>query len=102
MLEYAAAWDGHAQREILGNVKRRSARYVMGDYGRTNSVSSLLQTLLWITLEKADPSENIYSTTAGDITPYKRISIQDDTSATYDPTPTFSSPEPSTDWKTSS
>ena len=54
VLEYSSsAWAPYTQRDIQSIVQRRAARFVMGDYGRTSSVSNmLLNTLQWDTLHQ--------------------------------------------------
>ena len=54
LLEYAAAvWDPHYQIDIqlLEKIQRRAARWVLHDYSRYSSVTSMLQHLNWPTLE---------------------------------------------------
>lgn len=54
-MEYAAAvWDPHHVGDIqeLEKVQRRAARWVLNDYGRYNSVTSMLGHLGWDTLQK--------------------------------------------------
>jgi len=54
-MEYAAAvWDPHQVGDIqeLEKVQRRAARWVMNDYGRYNSVTTMIQHLDWDTLKK--------------------------------------------------
>ena len=53
-LEYAAAvWDPYYQIDIqlLEKIQRRAARWVLHDYNRYSSVTSMLQHLNWPTLE---------------------------------------------------
>jgi len=53
-MEYAASvWDPYQQIDIqaIEKVQRRAARWVMSDYNRTSSVSNMLETLNWPTLE---------------------------------------------------
>ena len=53
-LEYASCtWSPHTAANItkLEQVQRRSARFVMGDYSWHNSVTPMLQTLGWESLE---------------------------------------------------
>lgn len=53
-LEYASTvWSPHQRNLIdkLEMVQRRAARYVMNDYSRASSVTSMLQALSWDTLE---------------------------------------------------
>ena len=55
ILEYAApVWDPHSAKHInqLEMVQRRSARYVMHEYRRESSVTSMLQQLQWDSLQK--------------------------------------------------
>ena len=54
-LEYAAtAWAPHTIVNIqrLESVQRRAARFAMGDWRRTSSVTSMLSVLGWETLEE--------------------------------------------------
>ena len=53
-VEFAASsWDPHTQRNIkkLEQVQRSSARFVMGDFRRTSSVTPMLTHLDWTPLE---------------------------------------------------
>ncbi len=53
-LEYASpVWPPHSQRNInkVEAVQRWSANYVMKDYSRFNSVTTMLQELEWYALE---------------------------------------------------
>ena len=53
-MEYASCvWSPHTASNIhrLERVQRRSARYVMGDYSWYNSVTPMLNTLGWESLE---------------------------------------------------
>ena len=53
-LEYASdVWDPHQTGDIaeLEKVQRRAARWVMNDYGRLSSVTSMLNQLSWPTLQ---------------------------------------------------
>ena len=53
-LEYASnVWDPHHQNEKdkLEKIQRRAARFVLGDYRTTNSVTTMLNTLKWPLLE---------------------------------------------------
>ena len=55
LVEYAsAAWDPHTRRnsDRVERVQRGAARYVMGDYSRKSSVTSMLQHLQWPTLQQ--------------------------------------------------
>jgi hypothetical protein len=55
ILEYAGVvWDPHTQRNIakLEAVQRRAARFAVGDYGQTSSVTGMLDELGWPTLEQ--------------------------------------------------
>ena len=55
ILEYACTiWSPYHEQNIykLEMVQRRAARFVMNDYNRTASVSKMLHTLQWHTLEK--------------------------------------------------
>ena len=55
IMEYASCvWDLHTQRNInkLEMVQRRAARFVMGDYSRTSSVTAVLAVLEWNTLQQ--------------------------------------------------
>ena len=54
MLEYAsAAWDPHLQKDIasLEKVQRKAARFCLGNYTPTASVTGMLHELQWPTLE---------------------------------------------------
>ena len=54
ILDYASPiWDPHLKKDIhaLERVNRRAARYVIDDYHRLSSVSSMLRSLGWSTLE---------------------------------------------------
>ena len=54
ILDYASPiWDPHLKKDIhaLERVNRRAARYVIGDHHRLSSVSGMLQSLGWSTLE---------------------------------------------------
>ena len=53
-LEYASdVWDPHQVGDImeLEKVQRRAARWVLNDYDRLSSVTSMLDQLLWSTLQ---------------------------------------------------
>ena len=53
-LEYASdVWDPHQTGDIveLEKIQRRAARWVMNDYGRLSSVTSMLNQLSWPTLQ---------------------------------------------------
>ena len=53
-LEYASdVWDPYHVEDIveLEKVQRRAARWVMNDYGRYSSVTSMLEQLSWPTLQ---------------------------------------------------
>ena len=53
-LEYAScAWNPHIQRDvnIVENIQRQGARFVLHDYSRESSVTSMLSTLHWDTLQ---------------------------------------------------
>ena len=55
ILEYASAvWDPHAESDIyrLEMVQRRYARYTCNDFGRTGSVTAMLQQIGWETLQE--------------------------------------------------
>ena len=55
ILEYAAAaWSPHTKKciERLEGVQRKAARFVMNDWNRTSSVTTMLSTLGWDTLEE--------------------------------------------------
>ena len=55
ILEYAAIiWDPHTQSniQILERVQRRAARYVMNDYDRGSSVSTMISQLGWSSLQQ--------------------------------------------------
>ncbi|XP_072028158.1 uncharacterized protein [Amphiura filiformis] len=54
-VEYAAtSWDSHTQRNTskLEQVQRSSARYVMSDYSKYSSVSTMLKHLGWTSLQE--------------------------------------------------
>ena len=54
ILDYASPiWDTHLKKDIhaLERVNPRAARYVIGDYHRLSSVSGMLGSLGWSTLE---------------------------------------------------
>ena len=54
-MEYAATvWSPHTKRDIsnLERVQRSAARYVMNDYSYYSSVSAMLDSLKWPTLDK--------------------------------------------------
>ena len=54
-LEYAAAaWAPHTRLNVqrLESVQRRAARFAVGDWRRTSSVTAMLSTLGWETLEE--------------------------------------------------
>ena len=54
VLEYACCvWDPHLVKDIkhLEAVQRRAARFVSADYGRYSSVTAMLNTLQWISLQ---------------------------------------------------
>lgn len=53
-IEYAASvWDPHLATHTnqIEAVQRRAARWVMSDYSRTSSVTSMLHTLGWRSLQ---------------------------------------------------
>ena len=53
-VEFASsAWDSHTQRNIrkVEQVQRSAARFVVGDYQRTSSVSDMIYTLNWPSLQ---------------------------------------------------
>ena len=53
-LQYVcSAWDPHHQKDkaALERIQRKAARFVTGNYGRTTSVTEMLQDLQWDTLE---------------------------------------------------
>ena len=55
IIEYASTiWAPHLQNEILKleSIQRKSARFVLNDYARLSSVTSMLQKLGWPTLEQ--------------------------------------------------
>ena len=55
ILEYASAvWDPHAESDIyrLKMVQRRYARYTCNDFGRTSSVTAMLQQIGWESLQE--------------------------------------------------
>ena len=54
-VEYASpVWDPHTKRYTnkIEMVQRRCARYVTGNFDRTSSVTSMLNCLIWPTLEE--------------------------------------------------
>ena len=54
-LEYASAiWDPHMKKHInsLEAIQRRAARFTTQDFGRTSSVSRMLEDLGWLTLKE--------------------------------------------------
>ena len=54
-VEYSSPmWDPHTKRNTnkIEMAQRRCARYVTGDFDRTSSVTSLLNCLIWQTLEE--------------------------------------------------
>ena len=54
-LEYASTiWDPHTARniQVVEKIQRRAARFVTGDYQQTSSVSSMLNTLGWDSLQQ--------------------------------------------------
>ena len=54
-VEYAAtSWDPHTQRNInkLEQVQRSAARFVMGDFERSSSVTAMLNHLKWPSLQE--------------------------------------------------
>ena len=54
IMEYASVWDPHhiSDNYRLEKVQRRAARWVLSDYSRETSVTSLLLTLNWPTLQQ--------------------------------------------------
>ena len=55
IVEYAAtSWDPHTQRNInkLEQVQRSAARFVMGDFERSSSVTAMLDHLKWPSLQE--------------------------------------------------
>ena len=55
ILEYVCTvWDPHTQENIhrLEMVQRRYARFVVGDYRRTSSVTEMLRCLQWPSLQE--------------------------------------------------
>ena len=55
ILSYASScWDPHTQQQTwkIEMVQRRAARFVMGDYHPRHSVTQMLQTLQWHTLNE--------------------------------------------------
>jgi len=55
VLEYACCvWGPHLEKDInhLEAVQRRAARFVTGDYGRQSSVTSMLTSLKWTSLQE--------------------------------------------------
>ena len=73
ILEYAAtAWAPHTGINIqkLESVQRRAARFAVGDWRRTSSVSAMLSTLGWETLEERRARMRIamlYNITCGNV-----------------------------------
>jgi hypothetical protein len=54
VLDYASTvWDPHFQKDVqaLESVQRRAARFVSGDYHRTSSVTDMMNSLGWESLE---------------------------------------------------
>ena len=55
IMEYVPTiWAPYLQRDILKleSIQRRSARFVLNDYARLSSVTSMLQKLGWPTLKQ--------------------------------------------------
>lgn len=55
-LQYAsAAWNPGTKKnkDILENVQRRAARYIMADFNQTSSVTDMLHQLTWETIEES-------------------------------------------------
>ena len=55
ILEYASpVWDPYTQSNVndLEQVQRRAARFVLNDFNRTSSVTSMLQSLNWPSLQE--------------------------------------------------
>jgi ammonia channel protein AmtB len=55
LVEYACTiWDSHTAQNIhkLEAVQRRSARFVMNNYAQSSSITSMLGTLQWSSLEE--------------------------------------------------
>ena len=53
--EYASCvWDAHTKSGIskIESIQRRAARYVSNDYSRLSSVSAMLDTLGWVSLQQ--------------------------------------------------
>ena len=50
----STVWDPHTKRNIdkLEAVQRKAARFVLNDYARTSSVTTMLTTLRWDTLQR--------------------------------------------------
>ena len=54
-------WTPHLQKDILKleSIQRRSARFVLNDYTRLSSVTSMIQKLGWPTLKQRRDNTNI-------------------------------------------
>ena len=64
IIEYASTiWTPHLQKDILKleSVQRRSARFVLNDYARFSSVTSMIQKLGWPTLKQRRDNTNTYN-----------------------------------------
>ena len=62
IIEYASTiWTPHLQKEILKleTIQRRSARFVLNEYARLSSVTSMIQKLGWPTLKQRRDNTNI-------------------------------------------
>jgi len=62
ILEYSGVvWDPHTavENNTLKMVPRRYARYVCNDYGRTSSVTSMLNNIGWEQLEERDAKSHV-------------------------------------------
>ena len=62
IIEYASTiWTPHLQKDILKleSIQRRSARFVLNDYARLSSVTSMIQKLGWPTLKQRRDNTNI-------------------------------------------
>ena len=63
MLEYAAiVWDPSTQENIrkVEMVQHRYARFVLGDYQRTSSITSMLSKLQWRSLQERRAQQKVY------------------------------------------
>ena len=62
IIEYASTiWTPHLQKDILKleTIQRRSARFVLNDYARLSSMTSMIQKLGWPTLKQRRDNINI-------------------------------------------